>query len=251
VLQCKLYSKPVGNNAVQEIAAGRVHRQAHFGAVVTDNTFTPSARELAASNGVHLLHYTDLTRLEQIVGGDPLIRRFEQNACEFALPFPDYVGDSQIVGNANRQESKDWWYLVWGLLCLLGATGLWLIIAISSSVPSRPPSRNSTATSQRRQSIKPPPSVGLRPAAAPSAGRNSSQTEVANKTSVSGDAAQVSIYTGECKSGNMVSCTNLGTYYRMGWGVTRELSRARALYKKGCDGGDGNGCSELELIGNP
>src|SRR6185437_12365920 len=30
-LQCKLYANPVGNKAVQEIAAGRVHEQAHYG----------------------------------------------------------------------------------------------------------------------------------------------------------------------------------------------------------------------------
>lgn len=67
-LQCKLYSNPVGNKAVQEIVAGRAHQQAHYGAVVTNGTYTASARELAATNGVWLLHHTDLPQLEQIVG---------------------------------------------------------------------------------------------------------------------------------------------------------------------------------------
>lgn len=62
-LQCKLYAKPVGNSAVQEIAAGRVHQQAHYGAVVTNGTFTPSAKELSATNGIRLLHYSDLPQL--------------------------------------------------------------------------------------------------------------------------------------------------------------------------------------------
>jgi restriction system protein len=65
VLQCKLYSNPVGNKAVQEIAAGRVHQQAHYGAVVTNSTYTESAKELATTNGIWLLHYTDLPQLEQ------------------------------------------------------------------------------------------------------------------------------------------------------------------------------------------
>lgn len=67
VLQCKLYSNPVGNKAVQEISAGRLHQQAHYGAVVTNNTYTSAARELANTNGVWLLHYTDLPQLESIV----------------------------------------------------------------------------------------------------------------------------------------------------------------------------------------
>ena len=65
VLQCKLYSSPVGNKAVQEIAAGRVHQQAHYGVVVTNNTYTPSAIELAATNRIGLLRHTDLPNLDQ------------------------------------------------------------------------------------------------------------------------------------------------------------------------------------------
>lgn len=68
VLQCKMYSNPVGNKAVQEVAAGRIHQQAHFGAVVTNNTYTTSAKELANTNGIRLLHYTDLSQLEHILG---------------------------------------------------------------------------------------------------------------------------------------------------------------------------------------
>ena len=66
-LQCKLYSNPVGNKAVQEIAAGRVHQGAQHGAVVTNGTFTASAKELAATNGIRLLHYSDLPKLELIL----------------------------------------------------------------------------------------------------------------------------------------------------------------------------------------
>jgi restriction system protein len=63
VLQCKLYSGPVGNKAVQEIAAGKAHAQAHRGAVVTNSRYTSSAEQLASSNGVLLLHYSDLANL--------------------------------------------------------------------------------------------------------------------------------------------------------------------------------------------
>jgi Restriction endonuclease len=67
-LQCKLYSKPVPNKAVQEISAGRIHQQAQYGAVVTNSTYTTSAQELAATNRIKLLHHTDLLRLENIFG---------------------------------------------------------------------------------------------------------------------------------------------------------------------------------------
>ena len=67
VLQCKLYSSPVGNKAVQEAAAGRVHEQADFGIVVSNNRYTASAEELASTNRVLLLHYRDLPKLEAML----------------------------------------------------------------------------------------------------------------------------------------------------------------------------------------
>lgn len=63
VLQCKLYSRPVGNKAVQEVVAGRLHYGADVAAVVSNQPFTPSARELAESSNVILLHHEELDRL--------------------------------------------------------------------------------------------------------------------------------------------------------------------------------------------
>ena len=60
VFQCKKYSQPVGNSAVQEIIAGKAFEQAHVAAVVTNSTFTPAAKQLAGSTGVHLLHFSEL-----------------------------------------------------------------------------------------------------------------------------------------------------------------------------------------------
>lgn len=72
VLQCKLYSNPVGNKAVQEIVAGRAHERANYGVVVTNSTYTTPAEELAATNGVLLLHYSDLPQLDALLRGSPL-----------------------------------------------------------------------------------------------------------------------------------------------------------------------------------
>ncbi len=63
VFQCKLYASSVGNSAVQEIFAGKVFEQAHFAAVVSNNTYTQSAQQLAQSTKVLLLHYSNLSEL--------------------------------------------------------------------------------------------------------------------------------------------------------------------------------------------
>jgi restriction system protein len=65
VLQCKLYSQPVGNFAVQEVEAGRVFYGAQWAVVASNATFTLSAQRLAASTGTLLLHYGELGTLEE------------------------------------------------------------------------------------------------------------------------------------------------------------------------------------------
>jgi restriction system protein len=60
VFQCKLYSKPVGNSAVQEVHTGRVFHGANIAAVVTPAGYTPSARAAAEQTGVLLLHHAQL-----------------------------------------------------------------------------------------------------------------------------------------------------------------------------------------------
>lgn len=72
VLQCKKYSSPVGNKAVQEIAAGKIHEQAHHAAVVTNASFTPSARQLANTTGVKLLHVSELSEYANNIGREIL-----------------------------------------------------------------------------------------------------------------------------------------------------------------------------------
>ena len=68
VVQCKFYKSPVGNKAVQEIVAARTHENADYGIVVTNNSFTSSANELANTNKILLLHYRDLSRADEMLG---------------------------------------------------------------------------------------------------------------------------------------------------------------------------------------
>ena len=64
VLQCKLYSKPVGNSAVQEAIAGKAFEQADHAAVITNAGFTRAAQQLANTAGVILMHHDQLDELE-------------------------------------------------------------------------------------------------------------------------------------------------------------------------------------------
>jgi len=66
-IQCKQYSQPVGNKAVQEVYAGMKFSGANKAAVVSNATFTPSARQLASTNKVLLLHYDELKNLASLI----------------------------------------------------------------------------------------------------------------------------------------------------------------------------------------
>jgi len=63
VVQCKRYGKPVGNAAVQEVAAALRYWSGDRAAVVSNAGFTPAARKLAAATNVELLHHDDLRDL--------------------------------------------------------------------------------------------------------------------------------------------------------------------------------------------
>lgn len=66
-LQCKLYSKPVGNKAVQEAYSGKQFYEANFAGVVSNNTYTVSARQLAKNCNILLLSPEDLPNLESLI----------------------------------------------------------------------------------------------------------------------------------------------------------------------------------------
>jgi restriction system protein len=69
VIQCKRYATSIGNSAVQEVFAGKSFEYADYAAVVTNAEFTRSARQLADTTHVILLHHDELSKLElQIFG---------------------------------------------------------------------------------------------------------------------------------------------------------------------------------------
>ena len=64
VIQCKFYGRPVGNRAVQEAFAAKRFQDGDHAAVVSNSTFTRSARQLALTNDVLLLHHDQLADLD-------------------------------------------------------------------------------------------------------------------------------------------------------------------------------------------
>ncbi len=64
VVQCKLLGRPIGNHAVQEVVAARTHQHANRALVASNQRFTASCIELAATNGVELCHWSELARLQ-------------------------------------------------------------------------------------------------------------------------------------------------------------------------------------------
>ncbi|MFT9025915.1 restriction endonuclease [Acetobacter indonesiensis] len=60
VIQCKLYSGTVGNDAVQQAYTAKTFQGADAAMVVTNSAFSIPARQAAATTGVYLIHHTQL-----------------------------------------------------------------------------------------------------------------------------------------------------------------------------------------------
>ncbi len=71
VVQCKLYSRPVGNKAVQEVMGARAYYGADLALVVSNAAFTNGARALAQSSGVMLMHHDELPNLDLLIESRP------------------------------------------------------------------------------------------------------------------------------------------------------------------------------------
>ena len=66
-IQCKRYSKPVGNKAVQEIFTGKQFYSGSHGVLVSNAAFTKSAKSLASKTGIILLSDEKLMILESFL----------------------------------------------------------------------------------------------------------------------------------------------------------------------------------------
>lgn len=76
VVQCKLYNQPVGNKAVQEVTSAKAYYEAIGAIVITNNDYTKSARQLAESQNVWLLHDSQLAEWNSFI--DDIIARVKE-----------------------------------------------------------------------------------------------------------------------------------------------------------------------------
>jgi restriction system protein len=67
VIQCKLFSSPVGNKAVQEVTAARIFYSAQYAIVLSNQSYTRSAKKLANATGAILMHHDDIPKLPEIL----------------------------------------------------------------------------------------------------------------------------------------------------------------------------------------
>jgi restriction system protein len=63
VVQCKLYSSPVGNKAVQEAFSAKTFYSANEAIVVSKSGYTPHARQAAGSMNVRLIDVAEITEI--------------------------------------------------------------------------------------------------------------------------------------------------------------------------------------------
>lgn len=80
-IQCKRYSSAVGPAAVQQVCAGLAHYGCDSGIVVTNSSFTSSARILAKENNVELWDGSDLDHFFEIAV-DRVIERAEKQCAK-------------------------------------------------------------------------------------------------------------------------------------------------------------------------
>jgi HJR/Mrr/RecB family endonuclease len=94
VVQTKLYTAPVGNHAVQEVIAARSHYRCQHAIVLTNNSFTRSAIELAASTKVHLVDRQQLNAMLQTFNRSP---KNYSRLADLLKPAHTVVGESASI----------------------------------------------------------------------------------------------------------------------------------------------------------
>lgn len=94
-IQCKYYSHPVGNKAIQEAYAGAEFYDCDAAIVMTNHTFTKAARELAAKLNVELWEYCSpngssslITRLIRILNAFFLVSGIMLSFSSYLYNYP-------------------------------------------------------------------------------------------------------------------------------------------------------------------
>lgn len=122
-IQCKRYSQPVGNKAVQEVFAGKVFYHCHIGVVVTNNYFTQSAKDLARENGIVLWDRNFLQNIinskkeyfefaherKEEISKDELTKTLKEMAIKISNVFNSFQINAPIVNiDYGKSETVFW-----------------------------------------------------------------------------------------------------------------------------------------------
>ena len=91
VFQCKRYKSKLGNTPIQEVAAARLHYKAQFAGVITNQHFTPAARQLARENGVTLIEREALFRMNGKIKEKPKPKHPVKKKTSLPAPEEDWV----------------------------------------------------------------------------------------------------------------------------------------------------------------
>jgi restriction system protein len=102
-LQCKLYSCPIGNKAVQEAHAGKAFYGAERVGVLSNATFTNSARDLATATGVLLLSHHDIPQLFEKAFPDTAAKTAVSSEREGSYKF---FSPDQLMRTAMEERAK-------------------------------------------------------------------------------------------------------------------------------------------------
>ena len=119
-IQCKYYSSPVGLSAVQEAVAGKAFYNCDRAMVVTNNTFTEAAFNLAQSNGVVLLEGVTST------GANPVLYAVLALLIPCLFSIAVLAGMFAAVGNTILQQFQNGQYglAVFNVVSVLALAGV-------------------------------------------------------------------------------------------------------------------------------
>jgi hypothetical protein len=130
-VQVKMFSAPVGPQAVQEVVAGKAVHRCSEAWVVTNSTFTPAAARLAAANGVRLIAGIELRGMEARA------QRAEERVHEAATTSEKRWQDREKP--SARELSVSWIASVLLMLYLLVAGGGLVSLLSGRLDPDRTP----------------------------------------------------------------------------------------------------------------
>lgn len=100
-IQCKLYSNPVGNKAIQEIYSGKDFYKCDVAVVITNSTFTKAAIQLATSLNVTLIDRIALINLLKQLNKsnkeNPSLQSIQEDLDSINLELKNLINEVNLI----------------------------------------------------------------------------------------------------------------------------------------------------------